>query len=71
MNLYKTDTMVLNLDTFTGMEKGVIFHENLEDISHGIEYFTEKGSNFIVFDSEEERNNVYNDIFLQLQLLGG
>ena len=69
MNLFKTDNIVLNLDTFIGMEKGVVYHENLEDILHSIEYYTEKGSKIIVFDSEKERDQNYNDIFLQLQLL--
>jgi len=69
MNLYKTDSIVLNLDAFVGMEKSVIYNNTNEQFSHGITYFTAKGYNFIVFDSEEERNNVYNDIYLQLQLL--
>jgi len=69
MNLYKTDSIVLNLDAFVGMEKSVIYNNTNEQFSHSITYFTAKGCNFIVFDSEEERNNVYNDIYLQLQLL--
>jgi len=71
MNLYKTNSIVLNLDAFVGMEKNIYYHEYDENVTYGIEYYTDKGSKLIVFDSEEKRDQNYNDIFLQLQLLGG
>ena len=71
MNLYKTNSIVLNLDSFVGMEKNIYYHEYDENVTYGIEYYTDKGSKLIVFDSEEKRDQNYNDIFLQLQLLGG
>ena len=70
MNLYKTDSVVLNLDAFVRMEKSVVCNDSAGFLQ-GITYFTERGYSILVFESEEERDNVFNNIFLQLQLLGG
>ena len=63
MNLYKTDSIVLNLDSFIAMRKVINIWSSQP---FGIAFYT-KDQITLWFDGEKDRDDFFNKVHLELQ----